>query len=410
LQPAVQPAIVLHPAVQAAVPAAQPQVIIPFAQATKNYDASARWVPCALLFGALFTVAVRSAPRAASTGGPRKAALPRPAARHSALRMSMTDASWGLAREAVQLRASEPGTDPDSIGLDLSSTEEEAEMCILDDSEGRPGFFCFTETQITDAMQQLPKVWKKREDGLWEDGATDEEKRERAIEMLGKARAKEADKTTEARMENARRARYGLPPLPTVVVSPMALAAAKAEAASATATAEAAATATIASSATSESAVAGVVKPAPKKATEEKRPLWQEGIFAPAVLGAKAIMGEQELKEFRAGVIAKHSKVIGNFVDTSESKFGQLVLKRMFEYADKDGNGTLDKEEIQAALLDLGFDFLDEKQVDKLMKNADKDKNDVIDFEEFCTATPKALRVNLVKLAKRNGHDLGFLI
>jgi len=153
-----------------------------------------------------------------------------------------------------------------------------------------------------------------------------------------------------------------------------------------------------------------VVKPAPKKATEEKRPLWQEGIFAPAVLGAKAIMGEQELKEFRAGVIAKHSKVIGNFVDTSESKFGQLVLKRMFEYADKDGNGTLDKEEIQAALLDLGFDFLDEKQVDKLMKNADKDKNDVIDFEEFCTATPKALRVNLVKLAKRNGHDLGFLI
>jgi Ca2+-binding EF-hand superfamily protein len=51
----------------------------------------------------------------------------------------------------------------------------------------------------------------------------------------------------------------------------------------------------------------------------------------------------------------------------------------MFEYADKDGNGTLDKEEVRTALLDLGFDFLDEKQVEKLIKNADKDQNDVIE-------------------------------
>lgn len=33
----------------------------------------------------------------------------------------------------------------------------------------------------------------------------------------------------------------------------------------------------------------------------------------------------------------------------------------------------------------------------------------VIDFEEFVKESPKALRVNLVKLAKSNGHDLGFL-
>jgi len=122
------------------------------------------------------------------------------------------------------------------------------------------------------------------------------------------------------------------------------------------------------------------------------------------------VMGEQKLKEVRAAVIAKHSRVIQEFVDTSESKFGQLVLQRMFEYADKDGNGTLDKEEVRAALMDLGFDFLDETKVDKLVQNADKDQNDVIDFEEFCTSTPKLLRTNLVKLAKKNGHDLGFLV
>ena len=50
-------------------------------------------------------------------------------------------------------------------------------------------------------------------------------------------------------------------------------------------------------------------------------------------------------------MIQAHSKVIGQFVDTHESKFGQIALKRLFEAADRDGNGTLDREEIAEALL-----------------------------------------------------------
>jgi hypothetical protein len=157
-------------------------------------------------------------------------------------------------------------------------------------------------------------------------------------------------------------------------------------------------------------AAATAVADKPKKEKPKKTEAWKEGIFAPGVLAAKAVMGEQELKELRAAVIKKHSKVIADFVDTSESQFGQIVLKRMFEFADKDGSGDLDREEIKSALQDLGFDFMDDKQVDALMKKADSDKNAVIDFEEFVTSTPKALRVNLVKLAKQNGHDLGFLV
>merc|ERR1719488_156535 len=120
-------------------------------------------------------------------------------------------------------------------------------------------------------------------------------------------------------------------------------------------------------------------------------------------------MGEQELKEFRASVIAKHSKVISAFVDTSESPFGQLVLKRMFEAADKDGNGTLDREEIRDALRALGFTFVQDKQIEQIMGRADENSDEVIDFEEFVKEAPKSLRTNLVKLAKQNGHDLGFL-
>merc|ERR1712224_748321 len=111
-------------------------------------------------------------------------------------------------------------------------------------------------------------------------------------------------------------------------------------------------------------------KPAQKKPAPTPAPksnvVSNQGLFAPLVLGAKRVMGEQELKELRAKIIQKHSKVIAEFVDTSESRFGQLVLRRMFERADKDGNGTLDKEEVSAALKDLGFDkFLKEKQIDQ---------------------------------------------
>ena len=53
---------------------------------------------------------------------------------------------------------------------------------------------------------------------------------------------------------------------------------------------------------------------------------------------------------------------------------------------------------------------MSEKEKSTYQKKADKDKNEVIDFEEFVKETPKVLRVNLVKLAKQNGHDLGFLV
>ena len=133
------------------------------------------------------------------------------------------------------------------------------------------------------------------------------------------------------------------------------------------------------------------------------------GPFAPAVRGLKRLMGDQELNELRAKIIGEHSKVIKQFVDTSHSPTGQIALKVLFEAADKDGNGTLDKEEVAAALRALGFSHLQEKQIDGILSRADADENEVIDFEEFVREAPKTLRTNLVKLAKQNGAELGFL-
>jgi ribosomal protein L9 len=158
-------------------------------------------------------------------------------------------------------------------------------------------------------------------------------------------------------------------------------------------------------------AMDGVVQPTaaakPAAAKPEKREPLKP--FAPAVKLAKAAMGEKELNQLRAKIIAEHTKVISAFVDTSESAFGKIALKRLFEAADADNSGTLDKAEIRAALNALGFEWLQEKQVDQIVKRGDIDENEVIDFEEFVKEAPRTLRINLVKLAKQNGHDLGFL-
>ena len=68
-----------------------------------------------------------------------------------------------------------------------------------------------------------------------------------------------------------------------------------------------------------------------------------------------------------------------------------------------------DREEVRAALHALGFTFVEDKQLDQIFGRGDLDENQVIDFEEFVTDAPKTLRSSLIKLAKTNGHDLGFL-
>ena len=136
----------------------------------------------------------------------------------------------------------------------------------------------------------------------------------------------------------------------------------------------------------------------------------KRGLFSPIVDKTKDVIGEKALMELRAKVILEHSKVIGKFVDTSESKFGRIVLKTLFEAADSNKDGQLSCEEVRLACNALGFSWIDEDKTEKLVSRADIDENEYIDFEEFCNSAPKVLRTNLIKLAKKNGNDLGFLV
>ena len=134
----------------------------------------------------------------------------------------------------------------------------------------------------------------------------------------------------------------------------------------------------------------------------------KEGLLSPFVTLAKEVLGEDELNKLRGKVIGIHSDVIGKFVDTHETPFGQQILKALFAIADKNSNGTIEEEELAQALKTLGFD-LKEKQIKGVFERADADANGAIDLEEWMSAAPKTLRTNLIKLAKKNGGDMGLL-
>ena len=146
-------------------------------------------------------------------------------------------------------------------------------------------------------------------------------------------------------------------------------------------------------------------KPSPKKGAAHG----QDGILSPVVTTLKAVVGDDELNKVRGKVIALHSDVIKNFVDTADSPIGQTVLKSMFAIADVDKNGTIEENELNKALETLGFRFLNEKQLHGIFERTDVDKDGHINLEEWMAEAPKTLRTNLVKLAKTNGGALGLL-
>ena len=156
---------------------------------------------------------------------------------------------------------------------------------------------------------------------------------------------------------------------------------------------------------------APVAPKAASKKTPAKKPAagHKQGIFSPLVMLGKDILGEKELNQVRAKAIGLHSDVIGKFVETADSSFGNQALKVLFSIADKDGNGTIEEEELAVALTSLGFD-LKPKQISGIFQRADVDENGAIDWDEWQKEAPKTLRTNLIKLAKKNGGELGFLV
>lgn len=144
--------------------------------------------------------------------------------------------------------------------------------------------------------------------------------------------------------------------------------------------------------------------------SNDKKSSHKDGIFSPAVLAAKQILGDDQLNKIRAKAISLHSDVISSFVDTYDSPLGKAIAQQFFAIMDKNKDGKLDEEEIANAFQSLGFDWLKEKQIKGILARADTNNDGFVDFTEYLNELPKTLRTNLIKLAKKNGGDLGFLV
>jgi len=70
----------------------------------------------------------------------------------------------------------------------------------------------------------------------------------------------------------------------------------------------------------------------------------KDGPFTPVVQLTKRLIGKERFLKFRGSVISEHTKVIQAFVDTAETPFGCMALKKLFDLADMDGNGTIDND------------------------------------------------------------------
>jgi len=147
-----------------------------------------------------------------------------------------------------------------------------------------------------------------------------------------------------------------------------------------------------------------------KKVVKKKSPGHKEGVFSPLVFVAKEVMGANELKKFRAEIISYHSGGIKDFVNTYESAIGQKVVEEAFKIMDENNDGVIDDKELIKGLHALGFSWMDEKQIKGIVKKADKNKNGVLEFDEFNATVSKILKTNLLKLAKQNGDDMGLLV
>eukprot|EP00929_Paragymnodinium_shiwhaense_P118777 TRINITY_DN90697_c0_g1_i1.p1 TRINITY_DN90697_c0_g1~~TRINITY_DN90697_c0_g1_i1.p1 ORF type:complete len:184 (+),score=60.43 TRINITY_DN90697_c0_g1_i1:102-653(+) len=156
-------------------------------------------------------------------------------------------------------------------------------------------------------------------------------------------------------------------------------------------------------------AFAGLPAVRPRDVAVSRAGAAKDGIFTPTVMGFKVLLGEKNLEAIRGFLIKAHGDAQAAVIETHETEFGQGVMQWLFNEADVDGNGTIDKAELKDALQRLGFEWMDDDRVDKLFKKADKDGNDEIDLEEFKTVSPKFIKQSLIKLAKKNGADLGFL-
>ncbi|KAL4218285.1 Calmodulin-like protein 6 [Mactra antiquata] len=85
--------------------------------------------------------------------------------------------------------------------------------------------------------------------------------------------------------------------------------------------------------------------------------------------------GKVEYGEFRAFLIKQ-------FKESKSESETKREIRQAFKLFDRDGNGYIEKAELRRAMRTLG-EPLTEAEIDIMMKDADKNRDGKIDYEEF---------------------------
>ncbi len=85
-------------------------------------------------------------------------------------------------------------------------------------------------------------------------------------------------------------------------------------------------------------------------------------------------------KRFRRVILKKYARAIFGSSLSETKELSHHNLAQIFNSMDKDGNGVLDKEEVEIALKDLG---VDPSHIPTMFSAVDLEKNNVINFDEF---------------------------
>eukprot|EP00931_Biecheleriopsis_adriatica_P013476 TRINITY_DN114897_c0_g1_i1.p1 TRINITY_DN114897_c0_g1~~TRINITY_DN114897_c0_g1_i1.p1 ORF type:complete len:114 (+),score=38.59 TRINITY_DN114897_c0_g1_i1:51-392(+) len=71
--------------------------------------------------------------------------------------------------------------------------------------------------------------------------------------------------------------------------------------------------------------------------------------------------------------------------DWAPEKPAEEKLRSIFQTFDRDGNGTIEKDELAMVLRNLDAKLWDAKRIERLLSVMDTNKDDHISYEEFCT-------------------------
>ena len=109
-------------------------------------------------------------------------------------------------------------------------------------------------------------------------------------------------------------------------------------------------------------------------------------------------------------ILNVHNKYLIPFKYQKEISAAQCTdIVSTFEQFDTNHDGTIDKNELKTALINMGYRDISDDQINQLMTSIDTNQDGVVQWEEFCDLMYRLIKStdeqNLVKVINKTFGD-----